>query len=150
MKKRFKVEIEFEATIYDSLSDDKSQMDDSSYLIKQFIREFVKGSDGLAQFYANYFLEQFLGTDQVKDDDLSILLNYQKDNCQAIFLEAASRCPKEVNDYIDKIHQPSKKDSLDDRWKEQQLIELDNYFEPLKVVNATFYPIDNKGTRGTK
>lgn len=150
MKKRFKVEIELVAEIDESLSVVPHQTDEPYSLLNQFVGEFAKDPKGLSQFYTNYFLEQFFETEYVNDGEVSVLFNYQTDNCQAIFLEAASRCPQEVDDYMIHLHQAGKKDSLADRWNEQQLMELDNFFGPLKLVKANFYSIDHCESKDNK
>jgi hypothetical protein len=150
MLKRFGVEIEIEANIDDSLADDKSEISESFHLTKQFIHEFAKGSDELTQFYANYFLDQFISVGCLKDHVLMNALNYQRDNCKYVFIKGAANCSQDIKNHIDKMHQDCEKGSDEDYWQDEQLQILDNFFGPLKVVNATFYPIDNKGARGNK
>jgi hypothetical protein len=142
MLKRFRVEIEIEANIDDSLPDGKREISESLHLTKQFIHEFAKGSDELTQFYANYFLDQFISVGSLKDHALMNALNYQKDNCKHIFIKGAAGCSQEIKDHIFKIHQDCEKGSDEDYWQDEQLQILDSFFGPLRTVKANFYEVN--------
>ncbi len=149
MIKRFRVEIELVAEIVDTIADGKNQTD-NEFLLSQFVKEFVNNSEGIAGYYANYFLEQYFEADLVSDDDMTRLFNYQKDNCQALFLKTAEHCHQEVKELLIKMHKPCEKDSLDSRWQEERFTTLDSHFIPLKAVKANFYEVELDQNEGIK